>query len=32
MDADDDEFEEVVLEVNFTENEESEDSGAVDEW
>jgi hypothetical protein len=30
MDADDEEFE--VVEVNFTEAEESEDSGEVDEW
>ena len=30
MDAEDDEFE--VVEVNFTEDEESSDSGEVDEW
>jgi hypothetical protein len=30
MDADDEEFE--VVEVNFMEAEESEDSGEVDEW
>ena len=30
MDAGDDEFE--VVEVNFTEDEESEDFGVVDEW
>ena len=30
MDANDEEFE--VVEVTFTEDEESEDSGEVDEW
>ena len=30
MDADDDEFE--VVEVDFMEDEESKDSGEVDEW